>query len=314
MTTTYYTPTGNPSAETRGNSSQVRAEFQAIAAAFTSASTDIAARGLIAGQTWSGTHTFPATTYGVTAAPGASGAAFATIDYVNTVATNAALPGQTSKSDYLITSNGTTASWTNTINASVVKLVDGADKTKQVQIDASGLTTATTRKIIMPDRNVLLGNFTNLAVISTTQTWTAPANVNVVEVTVVNGGQGGGNGGPSQSGGAGAATGTSILTTIVPGGSYTCTIGAGSSPGSPGAAGGASSFAGPGITTLTTSNATVKRPGASGRAAAGSGNGLGGGTALAGDGSTGYGVGGKGYDSSSFGATSGQAGVIIIRY
>lgn len=66
-------------------------------------------RGLIAGQTWTGPHQFPATTYGVTAAFGASGTQYATLDYVNAVATNAALPGQTLG---LLTSNGTTAGWT----------------------------------------------------------------------------------------------------------------------------------------------------------------------------------------------------------
>lgn len=265
MTTTYYTPSGNPSAETRGNSSQVRAEFQAIASGFSSASTDITARGLIAGQTWSGTHTFPATTYGVTAALGASGTAFATIDYVNAVATSAALPGQTSKSDYLITSNGTAASWTNTINTSVVKLVDGTDKTKQVQIDASGLTTATTRKIIVPDRDVVLGGFTNLVVLRSTQSWTAPPGAARAKITVIDGGQGSGYSSTTDHYAPGSSGKASVsVRAIMPGTSYTATVGAagaGASNSGPdntaGALGGASSFAGAGLTTLTSTNGDI---------------------------------------------------------
>ncbi|MES2148588.1 MAG: hypothetical protein V4508_02235 [Pseudomonadota bacterium] len=68
-------------------------------------------RGLIAGQTWTGPHTFPATTYGVTAAFGASGTAFATLDFVNAVATSAVLPGQAGKAGQFLKSNGTTADW-----------------------------------------------------------------------------------------------------------------------------------------------------------------------------------------------------------
>lgn len=73
--------------------------------------TQIDTKGAIAGQTWTGTHTFPSTTYGVTAAFGASGTAYATLDFVNAVATNAALPAQTGNSGKYLQTNGTTASW-----------------------------------------------------------------------------------------------------------------------------------------------------------------------------------------------------------
>jgi hypothetical protein len=190
MTTTYYTPSGNPTAETRGISAQVRAEFASISAAFTSASADIAARGAIAGQTWSGTHTFPATTYGVTAAFGSSGTAYATLDYVNAVATNAALPGQANNADKLLTTNGTTASFTNTVNVSVVKFVDGTDKTKQVQIDASGLTTGTTRTLTVQDASgtlvftsqVTAAAGTSMALLSTDTVSSAVATINRLNV------------------------------------------------------------------------------------------------------------------------------------
>jgi hypothetical protein len=156
--------------------------------------------------------------------------------------------------------------------------------------------------------------FPNMVVITTTQSWVCPAGITAGEVTVQDGAQGGFSGGASLPGGKGGDAGKSVLTTLVPGGSYTCTIGAGSVAGNPPTAGGAGSFAGPGITTLTSANAALPLPGSIGKAPSGSANGIGGGSAFGGDGSTGYGVGGKGTNSSSAGATSGQNGVIIIRY
>lgn len=109
--TTYYTVTGIPVAQTRASSSQVRGEFVLVQTGFTNVNTDITAKGAIIGQTWTGTHTFPATTFGVTASFGATGTAYATLDFVNAVATNAALPGQVGNSGKFLTTNGTIASW-----------------------------------------------------------------------------------------------------------------------------------------------------------------------------------------------------------
>lgn len=91
--------------------STIRTTFPNVTGAMVRTHTELNSvtdRGLIAGQTWTGTHTFPATTYGVTAAFGATGVQFATIDFVNAVATSAALPGQVLG---LLTSNGTTATF-----------------------------------------------------------------------------------------------------------------------------------------------------------------------------------------------------------
>lgn len=65
----------------------------------------LTARGLIAGQAWTGTHTFP------TQASGTTGAYAATVDYVNAQAFSAALPGQLGNSGKYLTTNGTAASW-----------------------------------------------------------------------------------------------------------------------------------------------------------------------------------------------------------
>lgn len=94
--------------------STIKTTFPNVTGAMTMTHTElntVTARGLIAGQTWTGTHTFPATTYGVTAAFGASGTALATLDYVNAVATNAALPGQTGNAAKFLRTDGTTAAW-----------------------------------------------------------------------------------------------------------------------------------------------------------------------------------------------------------
>jgi len=77
--------------------------------------TDIAAKGAITGQTWAGTHNFPATTYGVTAAPGSTGTRYATLDYVNAQAFSSALPAQTGNAGKVLGTNGTTAKWISTI-------------------------------------------------------------------------------------------------------------------------------------------------------------------------------------------------------
>jgi len=94
--------------------SVLKNSFPAITGAVTMTHTQlntVTARGLIAGQTWLGAHTFPATTYGITAAFGASGTAYATLDFVNTVALSAALPGQTGNVGKFLRTDGTTASF-----------------------------------------------------------------------------------------------------------------------------------------------------------------------------------------------------------
>lgn len=119
--TTYYTVTGIPVAQTRASSSQVRGEFVLIQTAFASVNTDITAKGAIIGQTWTGTHTFPATTFGVTASFGATGTAYATLDFVNAVAISAVLPAQIGNSGKFITTNGTSASWAALPSPTVVR-------------------------------------------------------------------------------------------------------------------------------------------------------------------------------------------------
>lgn len=139
-------PSGDPKSEGDNHlrllKSTIKTTFPSITGIVTKTHTElntVTDRGLIAGQTWTGTHTFPATTYGVTAAFGASGTGFATLDYVNAVATSAALPGQTSNAGKWLITNGTIASWTDT-HTIAMNEAKGADIASAATIN---LTTAT---------------------------------------------------------------------------------------------------------------------------------------------------------------------------
>jgi hypothetical protein len=116
--TIFYTPTGNPVEFNKGTSSQIRAEFNAIASGFTSVNSDIGAtytaialKGNITNQTWLGNHTFPATTYGVTAALGDNSTKYATTEFVAQTSFSFNLPAQTGNNGKYLTTDGTNASW-----------------------------------------------------------------------------------------------------------------------------------------------------------------------------------------------------------
>ncbi len=87
----------------------------------------VTSRGLIAGQTWTGTHTFPATTYGVTATLGDSSLKYATTEFVANTAFSSALPAQLGNSGKLLTTNGTTASWTATKTVNGNSIIGSGD-------------------------------------------------------------------------------------------------------------------------------------------------------------------------------------------
>lgn len=105
----------------------------------------------------------------------------ATTEFVVTAALNASLPGQTSKTDYLLSTDGSNANWDNTINPAVVTLStggslvgttatqslsgktlttpifqDSSDNTKKANLVLSGVTAGQNRSITVEDRNTLL--------------------------------------------------------------------------------------------------------------------------------------------------------------
>lgn len=140
--------------------------------------------------------------------------------------------------------------------------------------------------------------YTSLLVFTTTQTWTAPANVYLIELMLTNGGAAGNNAVPSD-GASGAITGITLVS-VIPGTVYTMTIGAAGVV--PAGAGGASSMSGSGLTTVTTTNSTLKINGDPGGLLVGANNGIGGSSFLGT-----YGAGGNGN-------AGGNAGVAIIRF
>lgn len=92
----------------------IKATFPSIAGAVTKTHTElntVTDRGLIAGQTWTGDHTFPAATYGVTAALGDNSTKYATTAFVAQTSFSFNLPAQTGNSGKFLSTDGANASW-----------------------------------------------------------------------------------------------------------------------------------------------------------------------------------------------------------
>lgn len=82
--------------------------------------TQFAAKASLNGATYTGAHNYTGATVTVqTLAPGASGNSAASVDYVNALAFAAALPAQTAQSGKFLTTNGVTASWSDTIDGNI---------------------------------------------------------------------------------------------------------------------------------------------------------------------------------------------------
>jgi len=91
-----------------------------------------------------------------TAAPGSSGSQIATLDYANALAFSSALPAQTGNANKLLKTDGSTASWTDTLNPVIVTMKDGSDATKKVDFNLASLTTSTTRTVTFVDQSMTL--------------------------------------------------------------------------------------------------------------------------------------------------------------
>ena len=156
------------------------------------------------------------------------------------------------------------------------------------------------------------GGFSNIAVLTSGTSWTAPAGVTKIKVTVTGGGGGGGGTSSSlgRAGGGGAAGGTAIkIFTVVPATSYTYSIGA---AGTAGTSGGGAGGTG-GNSTFIVSPTTVTGGGGGGGAGGNTGSISGGtgGTATNGDmnivgGGGGGGAPGAGYEQTPSGKGGGS--------
>lgn len=134
------------------------------------------------GETFTGTNDFTGAVITVpNQSAGTSGSFAANVDYVNATSTSAALPGQTGNDDKIMTTDGTTANWSDTINTAVVKpaagtefvtetqtqtltdktltdliIADDADPTKKANFILSGVTAGQNRNLTIPDNNATL--------------------------------------------------------------------------------------------------------------------------------------------------------------
>jgi hypothetical protein len=73
-------------------------------------------------------------------------------DYATSLAFRSALPAiSPSVADYITTNDGSAGSWTALLKATVIRFKDGADASKLLAFDLSGITTATTRTLTAPN-------------------------------------------------------------------------------------------------------------------------------------------------------------------
>lgn len=100
--------------------------------------------------------TFTGVPAGPTAAFGASGTQLATLDFVNAVAANASLPGQTGKNGFVLATDGTSADWLNLLLTTNMLIKDATDATKKLAFALGNLTTATTRTVTPVDEDITL--------------------------------------------------------------------------------------------------------------------------------------------------------------
>ena len=112
--------------------------------------TQIDLKAPIASPTLTGTPAAP------TAAPGTNTTQLATTAFVQAASFVSALPVQTGNAGKLVVTDGATASWGTTINATTMSLADGTDATKKAAFALSGITTGTTRTLTVPNANLTI--------------------------------------------------------------------------------------------------------------------------------------------------------------
>lgn len=148
-------------------------------------------KAVATGDTYTGTHNFTGAT--VTIAEPSADSHPVTRSYMDAVVMAAGnLPDPTAHDGELISSNGTTGKWINKINTTVMSLANGADDTKTLSFDLSGMTTGTSKTIIINNTAFTFSDPTDttkrialdLSGISTATTRTVTArNKNIVLVT-----------------------------------------------------------------------------------------------------------------------------------
>ena len=94
---------------------------------------------------------------GVTQAQSSNNTSPASTAFVHTAVTAAALsaavPTVIGDAGKVIVSDGTTADWSDSLKATVMRFVDGADATKKLAFSLTGITTGNTRTVTVPDKD-----------------------------------------------------------------------------------------------------------------------------------------------------------------
>ncbi|MDX4957229.1 hypothetical protein [Delftia acidovorans] len=117
-------------------------ELNRVAGVTSPIQTQLDGKSTRTGDTYTGTHNYTGATVSVqTYAPGSSGSAAASLDFVNSAAFSAALPAQTGNAGKVITTNGSAASWTNSITGPLTVrahlMAEGEGSTDGAEIDVS---------------------------------------------------------------------------------------------------------------------------------------------------------------------------------
>lgn len=110
MTNPFYNSSATPAAQTRGASSPLRNEYGLVQAGFDAVNVALAAKASATGQVWSGAQDFSGSILRVATPVNITDAV--TKQYVDGLAFSAALPAQSGNSGKVVTTNGTSASWT----------------------------------------------------------------------------------------------------------------------------------------------------------------------------------------------------------
>jgi hypothetical protein len=119
-----------------------------------------------------------------TASVGDATTQIATTAFVAATSLVSALPGQSGNAGKTISTDGTNASWSNLLNATVLRFKDGTDATKLLAFDLSGITTGNTRTVTLPDKSGTLAMTSDgasqaqMEAASATTVFATPGNVN----------------------------------------------------------------------------------------------------------------------------------------
>lgn len=136
--TAYYTPSGAPTAQGRGVSSSMRAEFVLIQTAFGTVLSDMAGKGALTGGTWTGTHDF-------------SGATLVKLSA-------STLYGAMNAGGYVISNAGNAVAAGDLVNLQTAQaLLSGGGTPANIPITSLGVGTANDGEILMRSGSAIIG-------------------------------------------------------------------------------------------------------------------------------------------------------------